>query len=246
MRWAWRRVDPRACDLLYVGGGQDREQALDRFGLGRKSEAIHSAQRVASRCSRSAVGTSSSVAATAAATARSCRASAFSARDPRRCDAHDRGRPPRMRARSRREARTRRIRESRRANPARPRSGAARARLVRVRQRRGVRARGMPARQRASGRTFMARCFHGIRGWPTGFFSGTRACDRQASYRRSSHARTSWKPRRFALPRNGHGSEAGVARSGIPEGHPSPPPTVSLTRKGYRWRRNVPKRVIDQ
>lgn len=37
------RLDPRAYDLLYVGGGQDREQALVAPDLAAKSEALHAA-----------------------------------------------------------------------------------------------------------------------------------------------------------------------------------------------------------
>ena len=37
-------LDPEACDLLYVGGGQDREQALIAPDLAGKAEALRTAQ----------------------------------------------------------------------------------------------------------------------------------------------------------------------------------------------------------
>ncbi len=38
------RLDPSAHDLLYIGGGQDREQALIAPDLAEKSDAVHAAQ----------------------------------------------------------------------------------------------------------------------------------------------------------------------------------------------------------
>src|SRR5262245_59371242 len=36
-------LDPDACDLLYIGGGQDREQALVAADFAAKAEAVHAA-----------------------------------------------------------------------------------------------------------------------------------------------------------------------------------------------------------
>ena len=68
-------LEPSAFDLIYVGGGQDREQALiapDLAARGERDPRQPSTRE--RRCSRSAVATSCSGAATAAGTDRRCRA----------------------------------------------------------------------------------------------------------------------------------------------------------------------------
>ena len=72
-------LEPSAFDLVYVGGGQDREQALIAPDLARRGEATCGApSRRERRCSPCAAATSCSAAATAAATAPGCRAPASS------------------------------------------------------------------------------------------------------------------------------------------------------------------------
>ena len=74
------RARRRACrnaDLFYVGGGQDREQALVAPDLAAKGAgAARGRRRAARRSSRSAAATSCSAASTATAPAPSCPASA--------------------------------------------------------------------------------------------------------------------------------------------------------------------------
>ena len=71
--------DPGAHDLFYVGGGQDREQALIAPDLAAKGRRSRRRSPAAPRCWRSAAATSCSAAATATATAAIFRASASSA-----------------------------------------------------------------------------------------------------------------------------------------------------------------------
>ena len=71
-------LEPGSHDLLYVGGGQDREQAMIAPDLAARGDAIRRAVGAAPRCSPSAAATSSSGAATAAATGRGSRARACS------------------------------------------------------------------------------------------------------------------------------------------------------------------------
>ncbi len=60
--------DPEAHDLIYIGGGQDRDQLMVAEDMRRtKRDAIAAAPPTAPRCSRSAVATSSSAAATSSA-----------------------------------------------------------------------------------------------------------------------------------------------------------------------------------
>ena len=76
-------VDAGAYDLFYIGGGQDREQALIAPGPRRKGPGDRAGGRTtAPRCSRSAAGISCSGAATWAATATRCRGSASSRTRP--------------------------------------------------------------------------------------------------------------------------------------------------------------------
>ena len=64
---------PGAHDLLYIGGGQDREQALIAPDLAARGEAIGRRSPAGRRCSRCAAATSCSGASTGAATAKSFR-----------------------------------------------------------------------------------------------------------------------------------------------------------------------------
>ena len=67
------RVEPGEHDLYYVGGGQDREQALDRARPRREGRGARSRRSTAEpRSSPSAAAISSSGASTATARARSC------------------------------------------------------------------------------------------------------------------------------------------------------------------------------
>ena len=81
------RLEPGAHDLLYVGGGQDREQLLIAPAA-RRPTVTRSGMRsqVAQLCSRCAVATSFSVAVIAGATGSSCRVPGFfPTRDRRGC-----------------------------------------------------------------------------------------------------------------------------------------------------------------
>ena len=72
-------ITPGEHDLLYIGGGQDREQALDRPGPRRERPPPSSLLSSTARpCSQSAVGISCSAGAIAMRRAPSCQASAFS------------------------------------------------------------------------------------------------------------------------------------------------------------------------
>ena len=110
------RSPPGEHDLFYVGGGQDREQALiaPDLALDRRRRCARPST-AARRCSPSAAATSCSAAATATRAARSCPGvGLLPARHGRRRAADDRRRAARVRARARRAPHARRLREPRR------------------------------------------------------------------------------------------------------------------------------------
>ncbi len=147
-------VRPGTHDLYYVGGGQDREQALIAADLAEKGEwlreavaggaaalAVCGGYQLFGRFYRDRYGGD-------------LRAPACSAGDLRRRAADDRRRPARVLL-HRRAADARRVREPRRAHGPRPGRRAARTRGRGLRKRRPERLRGLPRRPR--GRHIPAR-----------------------------------------------------------------------------------------
>ena len=117
-------VHPGEHDLLYVGGGQDREQALIAPDLAAKGPGIRAAVEVRSGAAR---GLRRLPAARARLSRPARRLPAggrsLPARDRRGRTADDRRRAARVRARAGRAQDGRRLREPRRADAARPRRG---------------------------------------------------------------------------------------------------------------------------
>ena len=181
-RAAWRGIElavepvsvgealrPGEHDLIYIGGGQDREQALIAPDLAAKGEAI-----------REAVGGGTAVLAVCGGyqlLGRFYRDRGGAELPGRRslsaahgCGraAADRGLPARMRARAGREAHAGGLREPRGAHSAGGRRGAARPRRRGLRQRRRERFRGLPGRNGDRHVPPRAAAARGIRGLPTG------------------------------------------------------------------------------
>ena len=159
-------------------------------------------------CSRSAAATSCSAAATAAATGRSCRAPALFPHETVAGEtAHDRRRPARVRARAGRAARRS---PASRTTPGRTVLDAGAEPLGRVvarlRQRRRVGLRGLPARAARSARTSTGRCCRATRGSPTGCCRRRSRTRRAASRPSSSRCPTSSSARRSGW--RGAGAEA--------------------------------------
>ena len=85
-----------------------------------------------------------------------------------------------------------------------------------------------------SGPTSTGRSCREIRGSQTGFSRARSRMRRPVRRRSSRRSRTSSKQRRFALLPSGPEAAAADARSGFHVGHPSPPPAFSVTAKCLR------------
>ena len=219
-------LEPGAHDLLYIGGGQDREQALIAPDLAAKSAAIRHAVAEGAAAARGLRRLPAArTRATAGATARGCRAPASSPRDRRRDDADDRRRAARVRARARCLAGSL---PGSRTTPGAPCSIADAEPLGRVvsrlRERRRVGFRGLSRWGERSARICTGRCCRGTPGSPTGSRTGSRPCPGRrstdsgaasgrargggVSRRRGAGARPRWPPLRA------------IFRRGTPAHHP--------------------------
>src|SRR3990170_2774622 len=97
-----------------------------------------------------------------------------------------------------------------------------------------------------SGPTSTGRSCRGTRGSPTGSSRRPWRTPREGSLRSWSHSRTSSRRRPSASRPSARAGAEGVAESGIPEGHPIPPPAASVSPEGVRVGRGPCRMRADQ
>ena len=228
-------LDPGAHDLLYVGGGQDREQGLIAPDLAAKGEALRAAHsrgvallavcggyQLLGRGYRGRDGSFMPGAGlfgheTVAGDVRMIGDVLLDCELEPGTQAAGRG-----------------LREPRRADGSRRRRGAARPGRARFRKRRAVGLRGLPARARARDVSARAAAAAQPVACRLAARAGARARDRRRGRSRCRRSPTSSRTLRSAWQPSAHASAAVGANCGILEGHPGPPPTAIVTRKSLR------------
>ena len=191
-----RRSSAASYDLLYVGGGQDREQAMiapDLAAPGRDDPRGRRGRCRAPRSLRRLPAPRARVPRPRRLLAR--RRRALPARDGRGRDAHDRRRAARERSAGGARQDDRGVREPRGPNTARRGRVAARQGRLRLRERRRLRLRGVsrrPGRRDLSPRPAACRA---TRGSPTCFSPGRWRMRPERSPSLSRRSTTSWSAR---------------------------------------------------